>query len=116
MESKSVQDKAPPSNRKTAGSEVCRMTVRRRDSDEVVEETFELVRQDCIAKLQELAGDAESFLLQNLPIEDVAAFCFSRGYRWRFHPDSAGRLGFLLARHKVEAGTPSMDRADTGSE
>ena len=70
--------------------------------DGINEESFDLDRDTCIGKLNELAESGRRIMLQGLPIEDIARFCFDYGYRWRFHKTPDGRSAFLLERVKSE--------------
>ena len=105
-DSKSGIDQRGPqqAHRETAS---CRLVVQRSPSEGGTEELFEVDRPACLAMLKELAESAPAMILQDLPIEDVARFCFEHGYRWRFHKVAGGHFAFLLEPAKTGGTDPN---------
>ena len=48
------------------------------------------------SKAIEMIKAGYKMVLEGFPLEEVAAWCFSHNYRWRFHHDSSSQNAFIL--------------------
>jgi hypothetical protein len=64
------------------------------------------------SKAIEMIQSGRKLVLEGVPLEEIAAWCFQHNYRWRFHHDISARNAFVL-----EPGKPLVpDPTDAGSK